>query len=171
MAVTGPQPRRSSPPAWPGAVSIPTLSRPGWRRARRALLARWHADALDHELAGGVNPRDNPLLAMRAHQLTTRYSRRQLAGGLARAQRDAGSELSVLTTVVAPDRYEVLAAVREMAALERRLRDDRRVDPAGAAMLRLLLSDATSPLYDPVGPGSLARHLRGVTAALEPRVR
>jgi hypothetical protein len=152
-------------------MRIPQLSRPGWRRARTALLARWHADALDRELAAGANPGDSALLAIRAHQLTTGYSRRQLAGGLARVRRDADSELSVLTTVVAPDRFEVSAAVKEIAALERRLRDGEGVDAAGAAMLRLLLSDATSPLYDPVGPGSLARHLRAVAAALEPRVQ
>jgi hypothetical protein len=152
-------------------VGIPRLSRPGWRRARRALLARWHADTLDRELAAGANPRDSALLAMRAHQLTTGYSRRQLAAGLARVQRDADSELSVLTAVAAPDRFEVPAAANEIATVERRLRDGEPLDAAGAAMLRLLLSDATSPLYDPVGPGSLARHLRAVAAALEPRVQ
>ncbi len=170
MSVAGEHPRPSSPPVWPGAVGIPERSRPRWRQARQALLARCHADDLDRELAAASHLRESALLAMRAQQLTTRRSRRQLAGGLARAQRDAGSELSVLTAVVAPDRHEVAAAAREIAALDRRLRDGGRVNAAGAAMLRLLLSDATSPLYDPVGPGSLARHLRAVAAALEPGV-
>jgi hypothetical protein len=168
MSVAGQPPRPSSPPAWPGAVRIPERSRPSWRSAHRALLARWHAEALDSQLAAGANPSDSALLAMRAQQLTTARSRRQLAAGLARAQRDAASDLSALTTVVTPDRYEVAAAAREIAALKRRLGDGERVDPAGAAMLRLLLSDATSPLYDPVGPGSLARHLHRAGAELEP---
>jgi hypothetical protein len=170
MSVAGEHPRRSSPPAWPDAVRIPERSRPGWRQARQALLARWHADDLDRELAAGASPRDSALLTTRAQQLTTRRSRRQLAGGLARAQRDAASELSLLTAVVAPDRHEVAAAVKEVATLDRRLRDGERADAAGAAMLRLLLTDAASPLYDPVGPGSLARHLRAIAAAMEPHV-
>jgi hypothetical protein len=170
MSVTGQHPRPSSPPAWPGAVRIPQRSRPGWRWARCALLARWHAEALDRQLAAGANPWDSALLAMRAQQLTTARSRRQLAGGLARAQRDAAGELSALTGVVTPDRHEVAAAACEIAALERRLGDGERVDAAGAAMLRLLLSDADGPLYDPVEPGSLARHLRRAGARLEPHV-
>jgi hypothetical protein len=65
----------------------------------------------------------------------------------------------------------VAAAAPEIAALERRLRDAGRIDAAGAAMLRLLLTDGTSPLYDPVGAGSLARHLRAVAGALGPNLR
>ena len=68
--------------------------------------------------------------------------------------------------MVAPDRHEVAAAGAEIAALERRLRDGRRVDAAGVAMLRLLLTDGSGPLYDPVGAGSLARHLRTAAGAL-----
>jgi hypothetical protein len=34
------------------------------------------------------------------------------------------------------------------------------------AMLQLLITDGSSPLYDPVGAGSLTRHLRAVAAAL-----
>ena len=169
MSVTGRHPSSPSPPAWPVA-RVPQRSRPGWRWARQALLARWYGDALDRELAAGANPRDSALLATRARQLTTARSRRQLAGGLGRAQRDVASEHAALTAVVMPDRYEVAAAVKEMTALERRLCDGERVDAAGAAMLRLLLSDATGPLYDPVGPGSLARHLRRAGAALEPHL-
>jgi hypothetical protein len=158
--------RRRTPPSH----VAPGLAGRGAPAALAPGLARWQADALDRELAAGVDPRDSALLGMRAQQLTTPRSRRQLAGGLIRAQRDAGTELSVLTAVTAPDRHEVSAAVSDIAALRRRLRDGERVDPAGAAMLRLLLTDPTGPLYDPVGPGSLARHLRAAAAALEPHV-
>ena len=68
--------------------------------------------------------------------------------------------------MVAPDRHEVAAAALEITALERRLRDGARVDAAGVAMLQLLITDGSSPLYDPVGAGSLTRHLRAVAAAL-----
>jgi hypothetical protein len=174
MSVAGqhPQPQPASPPAWPGADRLPQRRRAGWRRRTRwALLARWHADTLDRALAAGIGPYAGALTAVRAEQLTTRRSRRQLADGLERVRRDATSELSGWTAVVTPDRHEVVAAGPEIAALERRLRHAGRIDAAGAAMLRLLLTDGTSPLYDPVGAGSLARHLRAVAGALGPKLR
>jgi hypothetical protein len=170
MSVTGehPRPHPTSPPAWPGSLRLPQRRRAGWRqRIRWALLARWHAETLDRELAAGGGSRAGGLIEMRAQQLTTHRSRHRLAGGLDRVQRHAASEVSGLTAVVAPDRHEVTAAAREIATLECRLRDGERIDAAGAAMVRLLLTDGTSSLYDPVGPGSLARHLRVAAAALE----
>ncbi len=165
-------PHSSAPPAWPGSVRLPQHHRAGWRRRTRwALVARWHADALDRALAAGAGPYAGALIATRAQQLTTPRGRRGLAAGLARLRRDAADELSGLTAVVAPDRHEVRAAGPEIAALERRLRSGERVDAAGVAMLRLLLTDGTSPLYDPVGPGSLARQLRAAAAALGPYAR
>jgi hypothetical protein len=174
MSVAGqhPQQHPASPPAWPSADRLSQRRRAGWRRRTRwALLARWHAETLDRALAAGVGPYAGALTAVRAEQLTTRRSRRQLADGLERVLRDAASELSGWTAVATPDRHEVAAAAPEIAALERRLRDAGRIDAAGAAMLRLLLTDGTSPLYDPVGAGSLARHLRAVAGALGPNLR
>lgn len=171
MSVTGqhPQPHPASPPAWPSTDHLSQRRRAGWRRRTRwALLARWHAETLDRALAAGVGPYAGALTAVRAHQLTTMRSRRQLADGLQRVRRDATSELSGWTAVVTPDRHEVAAAAPEIDALERRLRDAGRIDAAGAAMVRLLLTDGTSPLYDPVGAGSLARHLRVVAGVLGP---
>lgn len=174
MSVAGqhPQERPASPPAWPQADRLPQRRRAGWRRRTRwALLARWHAETLDRALAAGVGPYAGALTAVRAEQLTTRRSRRQLADGLERVRRGATSELSGWTAVVTPDRHEVAAATPEIAALERRLRDAGRIDAAGAAMVRLLLTDGMSPLYDPVGAGSLARHLRAVAGVLGPNLR
>jgi hypothetical protein len=174
MTATG-QPPHSHPsasPAWPSSVRLPQRRRAGWRRRTRwALVARWHADTLDRALAAGAGPYADALIATRAEQLTASRSRRRLAAGLARVQRDAAHGLSGLTAVVTPDRHEVMRAGPEIAALERRLGDGERIDAAGMAMLRRLLTDGTSPLYDPVGPGSLARHLRAVTAALGPYAR
>jgi hypothetical protein len=174
MSVAGqhPQPHPASPPTWPGADRLSQRQRAGWRRRTRwGLLARWHADRLDRALAAGVGPYAGALTAVRAEQLTTRRSRRQLADGLERVRRDATSDLSGWTAVATPDRHEVATATPEIAALERRLRDAGRIDAAGAAMIRLLLTDGTSPLYDPVGAGSLARHLRTVAGALGPNLR
>ena len=169
MTATGqhPHPHQSSPPAWPASVRLSQRRRAGWRRRTRwTLLARWHAETLDRALAAGAGPYAGALIAVRAQQLTTARSRRQLARGLARVRRDAADGLSGWTAAVAPDSHEVAAAARQIAAVERRLRDGGRVDAAGAAMLRLLLTDGSSPLYDPVGAGSLARHLRSVAGAL-----
>jgi hypothetical protein len=152
---------------WPVSPRVSQRRRAGWRRrARWGLLAHWHADTLDRALAAGAGPYAGALTAVRAAQLTTARSRRRLAGGLSRVRRDAADELSGFTAVVAPDRHEVAAAAAEITALEQRLRDGAPVDAAGVAMLRLMLTDGSSPLYDPVGAGSLARHLRTVTAAL-----
>jgi hypothetical protein len=71
-----------------------------------------------------------------------------------------------LTAAVAADRHEVLAAAPELPALEHRLRDGGPIGVRGAAMVRLLLSDGTGPLYDPVGAGSVARHARAAAGAL-----
>jgi hypothetical protein len=174
MTATGqhPQPHPASSPTWPASARVSQRQRAGWRRRTRwALLARWHADTLDRALAAGAGPYAGALITVRAQQLTTARSRRRLAGGLARVRRDAVDELSGFTAVVAPDRHEVAAAAPEIAALERRLRDGERVDAAGVAMLRLLLTDGSGPLYDPVGAGSLARHLRAVAGALGTPVR
>jgi hypothetical protein len=165
-----PHPHPASPPAWPAAVRL--SRRAGWRRRTRwALLAHWHAGTLDRALAAGAGPYAGAVIAVRAQQLTTARSRRRLAGGLARVRRDAAGALSGWTAVVAPDHHEVAAAALEIVALERRLRDGGRVEAAGAAMLRILLTDGSSPLYDPVGAGSLARHLRAVAGALGPPAR
>jgi hypothetical protein len=174
MTATGqhPQPHPALPPAWPSSVRLSPRRRAGWRRRTQwALRARWHAETLDRALAAGSVPYAGALIAVRAEQLTTARSRRQLAGGLARVRRAAADGLADRTAVVAPDRHEVAAADPEITALERRLRDGQRVDAAGAAMLRLLLTDGTSPLYDPVGAGSLRRHLRAVAAALGPHAQ
>jgi hypothetical protein len=174
MTATGqhPQPHPAASPAWVASSHLSQRRRAGWRRRTRwALLARWHADSLDRALAAGGGPYAGALIAVRAQQLTTARSQRRLAGGLSRVQRDAGDELSGFTAVVAPDRHEVAAAAAEITALERRLRDSARVDAAGMAMLRLLLTDGSSPLHDSVGPGSLARHLRAVAGALGAPVR
>ena len=169
MTATGqhPQPLPASSPAWPASARVSQRRRAGWRRRTRwALLARRRADTLDRALAAGAGPYAGALIAVRAQQLTKARSRRRLAGGLERVRRDAVDELSGYTAVVAPDRHEVAAATPELTALQRRLRDGERVEAAGVAMLRLLLTDGESPLYDPVGAGSLARQLRAVAGAL-----
>ncbi len=136
------------------------------RRAARGVRARWHAETLDRALAEGADAAADPLLAARAAQLIAPRSRRRLAGGLARVRRAARDGQAQAPAAVAIDRHEVRGADRELVTLERRLRDGGAVDPRGAAMVSRLLCDGEGPLHDPVGAGSVARHVRAAVVAL-----
>ncbi len=75
------------------------------------------------------------------------------------------------TAAARPAAGEVLAARATLASLERRLRAPEPVSPQGAAILELLLTDGTSPLYSPPRPGALGGLLGAAAAALEPYAR
>ena len=63
---------------------------------------------------------------------------------------------------------EVVAARTVIAALYRRLCAPEPVAPRGMAMLHVLLTKGTSPLYRPGEPGALGDALRAAAAALQP---
>jgi hypothetical protein len=132
------------------------------------LRATWHAKMLDDELAYGVEPWTSPLLALRARKLTSAHSRKRIANALMQAVRSARRPTPGLTAAMHPDSEEVLAAADMLDALNRRLRDPRPVRAQGLVMLRELLTDATSPLYQPVEAGALGGELLAAAAALEP---
>jgi hypothetical protein len=69
---------------------------------------------------------------------------------------------------VRPRADEVLEARAALLALARRLRAPEPTAARGVAMVRLLLTDATSPLYQPAGQGTLGRQVRAAAAAMEP---
>jgi hypothetical protein len=136
---------------------------------RLHLNAAWHSATLDRRLAEGVDPQASPVLALRARKLTGARGRRRVADGLAGALRSAKDTTPVITAALRPDSRELLAARTVLTALERGLRDSEAVTAQGVAMLGGLLTDASSPLYLPRGPGELASRLRAAAAALEPR--
>jgi hypothetical protein len=152
-------------------ASSPWVIRPSRlqrRPVRSALLAWWHALELDRQLAAGADPRSSAVLATRARRITASRSRRRISAGLVGAlSRDQGGHPG-FTAAVRSDAREVLAARTVLTALAARLRAPEPVAPQGAAMLLMLLTDGTSPLYRPGGPGALGSRLRAAAAALDP---
>ena len=136
----------------------------GWRRARLAVVVRWHAARLDRELAAGVSPWSSGAHALRALRIIRRRSRTSLARGLTGAVRNASDAGPRFTAAVPPDRAAVVASRPLIEALTGRLRGPEPV----AAMLRELLTDPSSPLSGRGDPNALARHLRAATTALDP---
>jgi hypothetical protein len=122
-------------------------------------------------LAAGISPWSSDELALRARWLTSRRSRTRLAGGLRRGARDAQKGLTGFGAAALPHRGEVLEARTVLAAVERRLRAREPVAARGVAMVRMLLTDGTSPLYRPAEHGALGSGLRAAAAALEPSAR
>jgi hypothetical protein len=149
------------------------IRRSGVRRrpARSALFAWWHALELDRQLAAGADPRSSAVLAMRARRITAARSRRRISGGLAGALSRAQGGHPGFTAAVRSDAREVLTARTVLTALAARLRAPEPVAPQGVAMLLMLLTDGTSPLYRPGAPGALGSRLRAAAVALEPNDR
>jgi hypothetical protein len=72
----------------------------------------------------------------------------------------------VFTAAVRPRAREVIDASAVLASLDQCLRGSEPVAPAGVALLQLLLTDCTSPLYQPAEAGELGSRLRAAAAAL-----
>ncbi len=132
------------------------------------MLAWFDACALDRRLADGASPEESAVLAARARRVTSRRNRKRLAAGLDRALSSARGAKPGFTAAIAPNGREAEAARTVLIALQRRLREATPVAPRGAAMLMVLLTDGSSPLYRPVAPGMLGSSLRAAAAALEP---
>jgi hypothetical protein len=133
-----------------------------------ALIVWCRVAQLDRQLAAGTSPQISAEIGLRAQRLTRHRSRTRLADGLAKALSDAQDMTTGFTAAVRPDRREVLAARIVIAALDRRLRAPEPVTAHGVAMLQVLLTEGTSPLYRPSEPGALGSRLRAAAAALEP---
>jgi hypothetical protein len=137
-------------------------------RAHARLLALRHAGELDRQLGAGVNPQTSGALTLRAERITRRRSRTSLANGLAGALHSAQHATPGLTSEVRPQAPELIAASSVLADLDQRLRDPEPVNPQGVALLRVLLTDAASALYQPSDPGAPVNRLRTVAVTLEP---
>jgi hypothetical protein len=139
------------------------------RRLATEVIARWHGAELDRRLAGGEGPWAGDALAVRARQLTTPRSRRQLARGLVGVLRSARGGAPAWTAATRPYLPDVADTTAVIAALSRRLRAPEPVSAQGVAMVRVLLTDGNGLLYQPGRPGELGGRLRAAAAALEPR--
>jgi hypothetical protein len=134
--------------------------------ARLHLLAGWNSGELDRRLAAGVDPETTDVLALRAERITTRRGRTRVANGLTRALRSARHSKPGLTAA-RPCAPELIAAGDLLAALDVCLRRPEPVSAQGVAILRILLTDQASALYQPSESGLLAAQLRIARAALE----
>jgi hypothetical protein len=130
-------------------------------------VARWRGITLDRQLAEGIAPETDPLLAARAAQLTSRRSRHRVAAGLSGAFQTAGDPRPRFTAALPAQAAELLDAHVVVTALIRRLEDPGPVGVRGVAMLLTLLTDVASPLYQYGEPGLLGSRLRAAAAALE----
>ena len=132
------------------------------------LSATLRGVTLDRELAAGVDPETNAVLALRARRLTGPRGRKLVIDGLAGALSRATDGTAGFSAAVRPQARELRDASPVLTALESRLRGSAPVTARGVALLRVLLTDAASPLYQPSAPGELASRLRAAAAALEP---
>ena len=136
-------------------------------RATDRLLARMFGASLDRRLAAGQAPESGRLLAVRAQQIVTLRHRRQLAGNWER--------LLAVATDGPPNRPRALlcrgrivAAAAEVGELAGHLRAPLPVAATGVAAARVLLTDATGPVYNRRDHTGLDTRLRAISALLDP---
>jgi hypothetical protein len=147
----------------------------------------------DRMLAEGADPHDSRELARRAARLTSARHRRSLAAAIERALEEAEHPRGALSPTVPLQRREILAASASLVRLAKDLAgDDResvsskrsalstqdvawaslgdmtdeRYAPRGVALVRLLLTDADSPLYASYPAGELEQAVRHANTAL-----
>jgi hypothetical protein len=119
-----------------------------WVRARR-----WR---LDHELATCDAPYGTPPRALRARQLDDPRARADLARSLRRIVAEAERDRVVLLSSAVPIRSAAIRDSREaLLGLAERLENPAAVNPRGLARVRLLLTDATGPIFSPSSAVSL----------------
>jgi hypothetical protein len=140
------------------------------RAAQRPKFTSWvrewrHRRRLDQEPAAGVDPEADQALTLHASRLLARRTRTRVADGLASAWRDASGP-RVLSAKVPLAESAILAAGPEFNSLIAELRADDSCRARGAAMARLLLIDADSPLYAPASTAQLATALTRAYRAL-----
>lgn len=134
----------------------------------RLRFAVWRRRArLDAELAAGLDPDGDALLAVRAEQLTSTASRRALVRSLGNVLDGAEGPPDGWASSRAPlQREQVLAARDDLAALADRLSDPCAVRPQGAACAAALVWDSASPVYAAYEDGSVSDIARDVLNSL-----
>ena len=138
-----------------------------WERMQSHLCG----DRLDRDLAAGVPPETSPLLALRAAQISSPHSRRELAA-LVRHMLDSAvhpdeSPLHARSMAILP---RVRKAQHEFEALAEHLEAPVPLPARGMAAVKLLLRDGAGPLYRYESRQSLPRLVRDITDLLDPSV-
>lgn len=134
----------------------------GWRdRVRAQLTAR----RLDRDLAMGFSPDADVLHALRARALVRPRQRRLMARCLARAVEEAEGTARYSPGAVPTARARVLAAVGELRRLAELLLAPAPLPARGLAMVSILVSDGSGPLYfDRSADDLRARALQAIEA-------
>jgi hypothetical protein len=158
--------KRAAQPQRTIVTGDPLAVRPS--RLTGRVRARMLGAALDRQLAAGRAPESSPLLAERAQHIVAIRSRQELARNwenlLRVAQRAHGTYHPARP--IRSDRIIVAeTAVRELV---RRMTLPLPVAARGVAMATALLTDASSPVYNPHSRVSLAAELEAAAAQLDP---
>ncbi|MBV9917387.1 MAG: hypothetical protein JO153_12865 [Solirubrobacterales bacterium] len=139
-------------------------------RFRDRIAARLASHRLDLALAAGVPAETSPALALRARQLRDFEERRALAGSIRRLVGQAEPGRPHSSARIIPSVGHVTAARDALGTLADALADPRPVRVRGVAQARLLLTDATWPLYNPRCERTLRTQARVATENLELRI-
>ena len=137
-------------------------------RLPHRLLARVLSPSLDDRLARGVAPESSGLLASRARQLVAPSFRSELARDLGRVHHPSRRRSATVGRRLSPDRDAVAGAEAELRRTEAALSAPYPVGARGVAMVNLLLTDGTGPLYRRGAPVGLARALDHALDHLDP---
>jgi hypothetical protein len=154
-----------------GVMSILVLGDPLVIRPRRLadrLLARAFGASLNGELAAGKAPESSVLRAARAQDIVALRNRRALAGDwdhLLRVVRRAQARQPHMLPVCA-DR--IIAAEPAIRELVRSLAAPLPVKARGVAMASVLLTDASSPVYNRNSSVTLVTALADAISQLDP---
>ena len=151
-----------------GVLTLRRL-RPWHRMAARCAAAR-----LDRQLAAGTSPEDSVSLTARAVQLTSMKYRRGLAASMQRILAAAGAPPAMMPLPPAPvhplriplRRAQIRQSALPLATLARHLAEPGPVAVQGMAMVSLLLTDGTGPLYCDACAGDLNDLIGKATRAL-----
>jgi hypothetical protein len=126
-------------------------------------------DALTRELATGAPAAASSELTLRAAQLSSRRSRRRLAGTWRETTKEARQPAAHFAYAPIIRRRAVIDADDAINALILRLSNGEPVAAQGMAMLDRLTTDgASSPLYVSAEPGTLRRQVMVATQAMDP---
>jgi hypothetical protein len=135
------------------------------------VLACLHGASLDAALAAGTAPESCCLLAARAQAIVTPCARRSIAASwehlLRVADRD-GHYPAVRSRAVPVCADQIAAAEPAVRELIARLTAAAPVPARGVAMARMLLTDATSPVYQRRARTSLLAAVESAAAQLDP---
>jgi hypothetical protein len=132
---------------------------------RARVLARRRT--LDEQLAEGLSPARNAVLALRARQLVSSARRQQVATKLERLV-DAAQRAPCLGALSVPlPRREIRELRPVLLGVAACLRTERPVYARGMALLTALLTDGGSPVYTPGSGVTLHDAIRTTAEALD----